>query len=179
MPQIFWGNNNPTAAQTNNAAVGDIFISLGATAGFPDQRRRNTTPWGGNWAACWDVIVPPDTRGDVAPEGGQLNDRLALIGGGRLWEMGWANAAEGVVGPPAANNPGGVEGRFDQTIPSAAWQITHNLSSQWVDVTVISPGATDPTAPQTILVPEVEYVSTMICRLEFVDDVVGTAIIRR
>lgn len=177
MTTLWWGAINPSAAITNNAAEGDIFIVISTR----EQRRKNS-------AGGWDVIVPPDTRGDSVPWGvshqvvgttimptepGGFNDRLAVIGAsGRPWQLGWTNAAVGIVGPPAESSPTGTEGRHEQNSPLQEWEINHKLGATVVDVTV---SAVD----GTILVPEIEYIDEMLCRLHFIEPVSGVAVVRR
>lgn len=172
MITIWWANANPTGAINSQAAEGDIFV---ATSTW-QQRRRNGS--GG-----WDVIVPPDTRADVAPWGfahhttlnspGAFNDRLAVVGSARPWELAWRNAASGVVGPPVDKSPSGVEGQHVQVTAEEVWDVEHSLGAELVDVTVISSDGA------TILIPEIAYVTGMLCRLTFRDKVAGTAIVRR
>lgn len=160
---IIWGLAPPPAA-TYSGAAGDIFVSATNV-----QFRFQLTP-----TRVWTQIVPSagvrttisDTRADVVPPGGQLNDRLAKSDD-TSWALGWANAADGVV----------ME--WQQATPQPVWDITHDLSSRFVGVTVISPGATNPTAAQTTVIPDVDYSSQMNCRLIFAKPMVGTAIIRR
>lgn len=169
----FYGALNPTQAQTDAAVVGDIFVR---TSGVNPQFRRNSTAWTGTWTASWDAIVPPDTRADVVPRAGSVNQRLAK-NSGTAWDMAWVNAAAGIVGPPNAN--AALAGRFEQTTPAPMWEIEHQLGARWVDVTVISPGHTDPAGAQSLIIPDVEYTSDMICRLHFRKPMLGTAIVRR
>jgi len=171
MPTVFWGGANPTGAINSQAVDGDIFVSTGDLS----QRRRV--------GAGWVFIVPPeagqprnttsDTRADVVPAGGIVNDRLALITPGNPWQTGWANAAAGVVGPPAEFSPTGTEGRHEQTTADQTWDVNHNLSAQFVNVTVIGDDN------ETIIMPRIEYVNAMLCRLHFAEPVAGTAIVRR
>jgi hypothetical protein len=173
---IFYAPVNPTGAQTAAAVDGDIFIGTDTLI----QRRKT--------GATWTIIVPSggvrttlsDTRGDVVPwvKGdpnleGQINDRLAVIGSGRPWELGWRNAAAGVVGPPAGASPTGTEGAHEQTTASDTWTINHELSASYVNVTVIGDDG------ETLLIPRVEYAGPMVCVLHFEEPVTGTAIIRR
>jgi len=167
---VLYGNLNPPAAGGYAGADGDIFVR---TSGVNPQWRFSSTP-----SPVWTPIVPPaagqprtttsDTRGDVLPRGGDLNDRLAKIGApARAWDVAWANAASGVVSA-AIDHPA-----------SPVWIITHELTSRFVNVTVISPGSSDPDAEQTIHFPQVDYIALQACRLTFAEPVAGTAIVRR
>lgn len=161
---IIWGAATPPPAATYGGAAGDIFVSLTNV-----QFRFQLTP-----SRVWTQIVPSagvrttlsDTRADVVPDGGQLNDRLAKSDD-TSWALGWANAAEGVMMT------------WQQTTPQREWSITHNLGSRWVGVTVISPGATNLLADQITILPDIEYSGDMLCRLIFAKPMVGTAIVRR
>lgn len=155
---------------THTGADGDIFVR---TSGVNPQWRFSVQP-----APVWTPIVPPlvgtarttesDTRADVLPRAGQPNDRLAKVGApARAWEVGWANAASGIVTVP-----------LDQP-SSQTWVLLHDLGQRWVDVTVISPGHTNPNAEQKLVFPTVEYIDETACRLAFMEPVAGTAIIRR
>lgn len=162
---IIWGLTTPPAAATYAGAAGDIFVSLGTEAQF----RFQLTP-----SRVWTQIVPSagvrttlsDTRADVVPGGGKLNDRLAKSDD-TSWALGWANAAEGVVA------------QIEQTTPAKVWDVTHNLGARFVHVLVISPGQADPTAEQTIEEPDIEFNGAMTCRLTFLEDVAGTVVVRR
>jgi hypothetical protein len=176
MTNIFYGPVNPTGAQTSAAVDGDIFIGVSTLI----QRRKT--------GATWTIIVPSagvrttpsDTRGDTVPwvagdpdREGQINDRLAVIGSARPWEIGWRNAAAGVVGPPASASPTGTEGAHEQTTASDTWTVNHELSADIVNVTVIADDG------ESILIPRVEYAGPMTCILHFAEPVTGTAIVRR
>src|SRR5262245_5574818 len=116
MSTRIWGLN-PNPAYTG--AVGDIFI-------------RTTTNEQLRWdGAAWQPLVPPETRGDVVPPGGILNDRLGK-NHSRPFDLKWMNAAEGITMV------------HDQTTPAAQWIIAHMLSARFVDVTVLRPGNASP-----------------------------------
>lgn len=161
---IIYGGPTPPAAATYAGAAGDIFVSSADV-----QFRFQLTP-----TRLWTQIVPSaaarttisDTRADVVPPGGQLNDRLAKTDD-TSWALGWANAAEGVMMT------------WQQTTPARIWSVTHNLGSRFVGVTVISPGATNLLVPQITIIPDIEYSGAMNCELLFAKPMVGTAIIRR
>jgi len=167
---IIYGPLNPPAAATYSGNDGDIFVR---NSGVNPQWRFSTQP-----APVWTPIVPPapgtprtvasDTRADVVPRAGVPNDRLAKLGiASRAWEVGWVNAASGVVAA-AVDHPS-----------ATVWDITHDLGVRWVDVTVVSPGNADPTAEQKIIFPKIDYISEMACRLTFAESVAGTAVARR
>src|SRR5215471_15973078 len=165
MTTIFRGGGNPTGLINSQAVDGDIFVN---TNDFSQRRRAG---------GAWIFIVPPeppalrtttsDTRADVIPwsatNNGQVNDRLAVVEPGGPWELGWRNAAAGVVGPPATTSPTGTEGRHEQTTPAQSWLVDHTLSAQFVNVTVIADDN------ETILVPRVEYNTPMTCTLHFAE----------
>jgi len=180
MPTTFWGPTNPTAMTNSQAVDGDIFVS---TNTLTQRRRVASAPNVDGSTAGWVWIVPPgpsqtrltpsDTRADVVPSGGLVNDRLALIDPGNPWQTGWANAAAGVVGPPATASPTGVEGRHEEPTPVNPWTVNHNLSALFVNVTVIGDDN------ETLIMPRVEYSTPMTCILHFAEPVAGTAIVRR
>lgn len=164
---IIWGPLFPPAAATYGGSTGDIWVSLANN----QQQRFNAGP-----PPAWTPIVPPDTRGDVVPPAGVLNDRLAKLGANpaNSWSLGWANAADGVVAQFESTDPGVIaDGDATQ------WILTHNLGFQFIDVSVISPGNRNPGAPQTVEVPIIDFESQMRCRLRFAEPVAGTAIVRR
>lgn len=169
---IFWGNPvpptpypNPTYPAPDYGNAGDVYI-------------RSTTAQQFRWnGSAWNELVPNETRADTArddisgyPGAGQLNDRVSKIGN-RPWDLGWRNAADGVVRA------------VTETTATDQWTVNHTLTSQFVDVIVLSPGGTGspPAGPsgQTIIFPEITYNNASGCLLKFVGNVAGTALVRR
>lgn len=157
MPSVIWGFGTPPAAATYAGETGDIFVNSITLA----WHRFALSP------RAWTAIVPPNfTLFDNLLSGGQLNDRVAKVGG-NPFALGFANAADGVVR------------QLEHPTASRTWDLTHQLGSRFVNVSVITPGALDPDATQTILMPDIEYVSVMRCILHFTTPKTGTAIVRR
>lgn len=132
----------------------DVFVHQTTGA----QQRFNGSAW-----------VAIEARGDVLPRAGDSEQHLARGVVTRPFHAQWVVPSDGMVfqyDQPAAN-------------PSDEWEITHELRSRWVDVTVISPGASNPTAEQTEITPRVEYSNAQRCKLHFAYPVSGTALIRR
>lgn len=132
----------------------DVFINRSTGA----QHRFNGSAW-----------VAIEARGDVLPRAGSSEQHLARATTTDPFSAHWVVPSDGMVfqyDRPAAN-------------PSDEWEVTHELRSRWVDVTVITPGSSDPTAAQTTLIPRIEYSNAQRCVLHFAHAVSGTALIRR
>jgi len=145
-----WGALNPPSS---GMQPGDIWISL---ADHRQLRYDATDGW-----------VAVETRQDVAPVAGTSGWHLAKAAS-RSFDTRWVNASDGLVTAP-----------HTEVTASAQWNITHGLQSRWVDVTVYSPGAINPSAPQTIIIPDITFDSAVACVLRFAEPVAGTAIVRR
>jgi len=146
---------------TYAGAIGDIGI-----------RPSNGEQW--RWdGALWQPMLPDESRGDIMPSpatgglAGLNNTHLAKTGA-RSFEVGWVNPSEGIVF------------QHDQATALDAWTISHPLQSRWLDITVISPGNTNPAATEhDIIVPAVNYATMFSLTLRFLEPIAGTAILRR
>lgn len=139
----------PFLVQTN-----DVFVHQTTGA----QQRFNGSIW-----------VAVESRGDVLPVAGASEQHLARGVANRPYVANWVVPSDGMVyqyDRPSAS-------------PANQWEINHDLRSRWVDVTVISPGANDPSAEQTTITPKIEYSNAQRCVLHFAYAVSGTALIRR
>jgi len=148
---VSWGLVAPPVAAGN---PGDVFIHTPTN----DQFR-----WDGT-ANAWVPLQPGETRGDTLPIAGGINLHLAK-GANRSWDNKWVNASEGLV--------------FTENYSGQTWEVVHRLGARFVDVTVIAPGNHNAAAPQTIIVPEILFDSTLRTVLTFAAPVAGTAIVRR
>lgn len=134
--------------------VGDVYVN------------RNTGVQELYTATGWVAIT---ARADVLPPAGASEQHLARGVANNPFASVWVVPSDGMV--------------FQYERPTASasneWEVTHELRSRWVDVTVVSPGNNDPTAEQTKLIPRIVYSNEQRCVLHFARPVSGTALIRR
>jgi len=127
----------------------------GAAQGDVFVSRASGNQWRWNGVA-WETI---ELRADVLPHGGLSDEHLARDGGD-TFRTRWVIAAEGMV--------------WDQEfpVPSDEWQCLHGLRYRWVSVQVVNTDG-------TIVLGDVEFVSTLGCIIRFAKPVAGVVTIRR
>jgi hypothetical protein len=109
----------------------------------------------------------------------QANQPPAAANNDRVPNCRWVRSAiDTYGGGPGAPGPGGAEPHEEDFLSATTWTVTHDLGRRFVDVVVLSPGNSSPTAAQTRIYPEVAFTSVNACTLTFRIATAGTAIVR-
>lgn len=134
-------------------AVGDIFIS---TMNGNQQRATSLGP-----PITWVQLQPNETRGDVLPRAGNLDQVLVRGNSFRPFDVEWAEPGPGLIWEEDFNN-------------SDTWTCGHNLRNRFVSVLAVNTNG-------TLMIPDIDYENATenLIVLRFHEDVSGTVIIRR
>ena len=140
----FWGGFSPPGA----AVIGDIWIRTNG-----NQERLT--------GAGWVQLQPGETRGDVVPLSGTIDQVLVKANSANHFSMKWEDPGPGLIWEDDFTN-------------QDTWPCFHGLRNKFVSVLVVKTDG-------TVMIPEIDYAGATIndITLRFAENVSGTVIIRR